>query len=556
MVFTMFERAKNSVRTFSVKLPKQKSTLAPDYVWSNADQDPVDISRRTWSGATFVLYWFSDLVTYSTWANGAAVVALGLSPSDAIWIVFVAAMCNAIPTVLNGAIGADLHIPFPIAVRASYGYWLSYFCVISRGILALFWFGVQSAGGATAITQMITAIWPSYAHLHNSLPASAGITSKGLLSYFIYHVVQTPFLFIRTEKLRWMFLAKTILVPPMALGMVIYLAVAAKDAPNFWAQKGTVTGSARAWLWLSSMTSITGGFSTLAVNIPDFSRFAKKPGSQWWQLPFIPIFKIVVSIFGVVGAAASKDLYGSVLWSPLDILAQWQGSSGGRAAAFFCAALWALAQICVNISANSVSFGNDITSLFPKYFNIRRGVIFAMLVGGWGMVPWIILSNAKTFLNFMSAYAVFMAPIAGIMLTDYWFIKRKKIDVPALYDPEGRYGKCNWRSLVIMIFVIVPMLPALANKVTPKNVHIPKGLSNLFTINWLYGFVASCVLYYVLNVIFPDKATLIPKVIHGDTQVVEGVEGAARSDTSSDGGAEGQAEKGIREKEAVEVRGV
>lgn len=102
----------------------------------------------------------------------------------------------------------------------------------------------------------------------------------------------------------------------------------------------------------------SGGFSTLAVNIPDFSRFARKRGSQWWQLPFIPIFKIVVSIFGVVGASASKPLYGKVLWSPLDILAQWQGSSGGRAAAFFCATLWCLAQICVNISANSVSFGN------------------------------------------------------------------------------------------------------------------------------------------------------------------------------------------------------
>ncbi|TVY44681.1 putative permease [Lachnellula subtilissima] len=547
----MFERAKNSVRTFSWKLPKQKSTLAPDYVWSNSDQDPVEPSRRTWSGYTFVLYWFSDLVTYSTWANGAAVVALGLSPSDAIWIVFVAAMCNAIPTVMNGAIGADLHIPFPIAVRASYGYWLAYFCVVSRGILALFWFGVQSSGGATAITQMITAIWPSYALLHNSLPASAGITTKGMISYFIYHVVQTPFLFIKTEKLKWMFLTKTILVPPMALAMVIYLAVAARHAPDFWDQKSTVTGSARAWLWLSSMTSITGGFSTLAVNIPDFARFAKKPGSQVWQLPFIPIFKILVSIFGVVGAAASKPLYGKVLWSPLDILAEWQGSHGGRAAAFFCAALWCLAQICVNISANSVSFGNDITSLFPKYFNIRRGVIFAMLVGGFGMVPWIILSNAKTFLNFMSAYAVFMAPIAAIMLTDYWFIKRRKIDVPALYDPEGIYGKCvrvpNWRSLAIMILVIVPMLPALANKVTPKNVHIPIELSHLFAINWLYGFVASCVLYYVLNVVFPDRKTLIPEVIHGDTEIVEGV---GSIDQSSTDGAEGRAEKGFEAKEA------
>jgi NCS1 family nucleobase:cation symporter-1 len=144
----------------------------------------------------------------------------------------------------------------------------------------------------------------------------------------------------------------------MALAMVIYLAVAARDAPDFWNQKATVSGSTRAWLWLSSMTSITGGFSTLAVNIPDFARFARKPGSQVWQLPFIPIFKILVSIFGVVGAAASKPLYGSVLWSPLDIIAEWQGSHGGRAAAFFCGALWCLAQICVNISANSVSFGN------------------------------------------------------------------------------------------------------------------------------------------------------------------------------------------------------
>jgi NCS1 family nucleobase:cation symporter-1 len=205
---------------------------------------------------------------------------------------------------------------------------------------------------------MITAIWPSYALLHNSLPASAGITTKGMISYFIYHVVQTPFLLIPTEKLKWMFLLKTTLVPPMALGMVIYLGVAARGEPDFWSQKATVTGSTRAWLWLSSLTSITGGFSTLAVNIPDFARFAKKPGSQVWQLPFIPIFKILVSAFGVIGASASMSLYGSVLWSPLDIIAEWQGTSKGRAAAFFCASMWCLAQICVNISANSISFGN------------------------------------------------------------------------------------------------------------------------------------------------------------------------------------------------------
>lgn len=107
-------------------------------------------------------------------------------------ITFVAAICNAIPTVLNGAIGADLNIPFPIAVRASYGYWLSYFCVVSRGILALFWFGIQSANGGACVTTVITAIWPSYAALANHLPVSAGITTQGMVSYLIYWLIQFP----------------------------------------------------------------------------------------------------------------------------------------------------------------------------------------------------------------------------------------------------------------------------------------------------------------------------------------------------------------------------
>lgn len=106
----------------------------------------------------------------------------------------------------------------------------------------------------------------------------------------------------------------------------------------------------------------------------------------------------------------------------------------------------------------------------------------------------------------------------------------------------------NWRSFFIMILVIVPMLPALANKVTSKNVHIPKELSNLFAINWLYGFVAFCVLYYALNLVFPDSGTLIPHTIQGDSEVVEAVTG---SNESTDD--EKRAEKGLDAKEPVEV---
>lgn len=195
-------------------------------------------------------------------------------------------------------------------------------------------------------------------HIKNSLPPSAGITTQGMISYILYWLIQFPFLLIPTHKLKWMFLVKMIVVPPTALAMVIYLAVKAGDGASYFNQPGTVHGSTRAWLWLGALTSVTGGYSTLAVNISDFSRFAKTPRAQYWQAPFIPFFKVIIAIFAVVSASACRTLYGQTIWSPILIINQWSGSPGGRAAMFFCGSVWLLAQICTNISANCISFAN------------------------------------------------------------------------------------------------------------------------------------------------------------------------------------------------------
>lgn len=246
-------------------LPKQTSSVAPPHVWSNADMDPVPIERQTWTGWVFVMYWFSDLVTVSTWSGASSVVAAGLSATDAIVIVLLASLWNAVPTVFNGAIGATLHIPFPIAARAVFGLWLSYFAIASRSILACFWFGVNTAAGGLAVTQMIKAIWPSYGRLPNNLPASAGITTQGMISFFVFFVVQVPFIFIPMHKLRPMFLAKMIVMPPMAIAMVAWICVRA-DSNDFFDQPSSVSGSTKAWLWLGALTSVTGSFSTITVS--------------------------------------------------------------------------------------------------------------------------------------------------------------------------------------------------------------------------------------------------------------------------------------------------
>ncbi|KAL5118332.1 hypothetical protein ACEQ8H_003681 [Pleosporales sp. CAS-2024a] len=495
--------------------------MAPAHVCTNADMDPVPREQRTWGRGAFVTYWVSDLITISTWSSGSAVVTLGLSATDAVLIALVAGICNAVPTVLNGAIGADLHVPFPIASRASHEYWFSYFAVISRGILAMFWFGVHTGYG--------------------------GLTTAEMISYFLYWLIQFPFLLVPTHKLQYLFWVKTMLMPPVAIGMTIWVALKAGGNGAFFDQPPKVHGSERTWLWLSAMTSITGGYSTLAVNIPDFSRFSKDRHAHYWQIATIPLLKTLTALMGIISASAAQQIWGTPYWTPLQIINKWPGTPGGRAAAFFCAAIWLLSQVSVNVSANAVSFANDMTCLAPRWINVRRGTVVVSVVGSWALCPWIIVSSGTAFLHFMSTYAIFMAPMAGILCTDYWLVKRRNYHVPALYDPRGlytygRYGT-NWRAFTTTLVTIIPLLPALANKVNPK-IRLATGLQRLFTINWLYGFFLSVVLYYLLNLVCPDKETMIDRVMTGFEydQGVE-IEYGSCSSTGKSGNVESLEEK-------------
>lgn len=150
--------------------------------------------------------------------------------------------------------------------------------------------------------------------------------------------------------------------------------------------------------------------STVGVNIPDFTRYTKTPKQSLSQGLWFPLICSWVAIIGIVVTSASAVLYGEYLWDPIAIIDRWDGPAG-RAAAFFAGVSWCLAQVCVNISATVVSGANDLTSLFPKWMNIKRGAIFITIIGGWVMVPWKILYSAGSLLSFMSSLGVFLAPI-------------------------------------------------------------------------------------------------------------------------------------------------
>ncbi|KAJ1299578.1 hypothetical protein OPQ81_010399 [Rhizoctonia solani] len=250
--------------------------------------------------------------------------------------------------VLNGAIDAKLHVPFSVLVRSSFGYYFGYFCVISRCILAMF-LGSVTTNGSTAVTVMIRAIWPSYANIPNHIETQMGITTQGMISSLSSQSLQI------SSDLYFCSNSSSLLLPPSPPwgGAYIKLVARALSSP----QRATLTGADKAWTFLSCMSSVSGGLSTLACNIPDFSRYARTTRGQYIQLPFIPIIYVLGTLVGIIGTPATAVIYGGeMIWEPLDIYQHWieTGSSGARAGAFFCGAAWA-SRRCVQTSQRTPS---------------------------------------------------------------------------------------------------------------------------------------------------------------------------------------------------------
>ncbi|KAF4341513.1 uracil permease [Fusarium beomiforme] len=496
-------------------LEKEESSWAPSGTWSNRDLDITPREQQTWTSWTIFGYWFSDVISIQSWQTGSTILAIGLTWREAILAVILGSFVMGVPMALNGYVGAKTHAPFPILARSSFGYYFSYFPVVLRLITAFFWHSITNFLGVGPTVQVIRAIWPSFETYPNSIPKSVGITSQQLIAYFVFWAVQFPLLLIHPEKLRHLFTVKVVACTATMVGMVIWTCQRAGGSGDIWDQKSSMTGSSKAWLTVWALNSCTASWSTVGVNIPDFTRYLKKSRSAFSQAIYFPIVCSWVALIGIVVASASFSTFSTYVWDPIVIISSWKGP-GGRAAAFFAGASWMLAQICVNISATVISGSNDLVSMMPKYFNIRRGSLFITIISSWAMVPWKILASASSLLAFMNSLGIFLAPMMGIQIADFYIAKRRRLDLPALYQPHGRYryhSGLNWRAALALACALGPTLPGLAYNVNNK-LYIG-GAIYIANMSWYYGIIVAFSVYSAASLLVPAKETLVSDMLLG-----------------------------------------
>lgn len=462
---------------------------------ANYDLKPVEKERRQWGSWNFVGFWIADSFNINTWMISSSMIIGtgdgGLSWWQSwicVWVGYTIAACFICTT---GRIGAVYHIPFPVVGRSSFGIWGSLWPVFNRAAMAAVWYGVQSWIGGTCVYLMLRSIWPSFEHVPNSLPASSGTNTRDFVSFFLFWFCSLPAIWFPVHKIRHLFTVKAYFVPCAGMAFFIWAIVKAHGIGPIVHQGSTYTSKTNlAWGVISGIMSSIANFATLIVNDPDFSRFARKPRDALWsQLITIPVGFAVTSFIGIIVSSSSTVIYGEPIWSPLELLSKFldEGGSGTRAGVFFIATAFALAQLGTNIAANSVSCGTDMTALLPRFINIRRGGYICAAIG-LAMCPWNLLSSTNNFTTYLSAYSVFLSSIAGVIICDYYFVRRGYLQVPDLYSARksGPYYYTlgiHWRGYAAYIAGII------------------------YNFNFFAGLIVSSSVYYLLYRFFPVPAT-------------------------------------------------
>ncbi|KAJ4355602.1 uracil permease [Didymosphaeria variabile] len=419
---------------------------------------------------------------------------------------------------LTGRIGATYHISFPVVSRSSFGIWGALWPVFNRAAMACIWYGVQGWIGGTCVYLMIRSIWNDWRNdtgdggIKNSIPSS-GTNTVAFVSFFLFWAGSLPALWFPVHKIRHLFTVKAFFVPTAGVAFFIWAIVRAKGIGPIVHQPGKAHGSSLAWLMIKGIMSAIANFATLIVNDPDFARFARKPSDAFLpQLITIPVGFAITSFIGIIVSSSSTVIFGGTpIWDPLDLLESFlneNGGSGQRFGVFIIAAAFTLAQLGTNIAANSVSAGTDMTALAPRWITIRRGSYVCALVG-LVMCPWHLLSSSNNFTTYLSAYSVFLSSIAGVMICDYYIVRKGYLQIHDLYSGKKTapyyftFG-FHWRAYAAYIAGIAINVVGFAGAIGRE---VPVAAQHIYDLNYFCGFGVAAVIYWSLCKLSPIPAT-------------------------------------------------
>src|SRR5437899_433057 len=444
----------------------------------NKDLAPVPSERRVWRTYNYAALWISMSVNIPTYMLASGMIAGGMNWKQALFTVFLGNVLVLIPMLLNAHAGARYGIPFPVFARASFGVLGANIPAILRALVACGWFGIQTWIGGEAINAMIVALAPSWASFRSGPSVcfvlfwllNVFVILRGIETIRFLQGISAPFLLlIGFALLLW--------ARQKAGGLGPMLATPSKfqSFPEFFR------------FFIPSLTGVVGFWATVSLNIPDFTRYARSQRDQMvGQALGLPATMTFYSFIGIAVTSATLIIFGQAIWDPVKVLAR----LGNPWAVVLAMIALLMATLNVNVAANVVSPANDFSNLSPRRISFRTGGLITAAMG-IVMQPWKLLASYGSYIfTWLVGYSGFLGPIAGVLICDYFVVRKKFLAAEDLYDRGGRYEYSrgfHWSAIAALAAGIGVAFIGLV--VSPLRI--------LYNYAWFVGFLVSFLAYFV-----------------------------------------------------------
>ena len=446
----------------------------------NKDLAPVVSALRRWRTYNYAALWISMSVNIPTYMLASGMIAGGMNWSQALFTVFLGNVLVLIPMLLNAHAGAQYGIPFPVFARASFGVLGANIPAILRALVACGWFGIQTWIGGEAINAMIVALVPSWANFH-----------FGPALCFIFFWLLNVFVILRgIETIRFL---QGISAPFLLLIGLALLLWARGKAGGFGPMLSTPskfqTFGEFFRFFIPSLTGVVGFWATVSLNIPDFTRYARSQRDQMiGQALGLPPTMTFYSFIGIAVTSATMIIFGQAIWDPVKVLAR----LGSPWAVVLAMIALLMATLNVNVAANVVSPANDFSNLSPRRISFRTGGLITCAMG-IVMQPWKLLADYGSYIfGWLVGYSGFLGPIAGVLICDYFVLRKKTLVPEDLYQRGGQYEYSrgfHWSAVLALAAGVGVAFIGLF--VSPLRV--------LYDYAWFVGFFVSFLIYFALT---------------------------------------------------------
>jgi nucleobase:cation symporter-1, NCS1 family len=465
--------------------------LSQSPLW-NPDLAPTPLARRTWSTYNIAALWIGMSVVITTYTLASGLMTQGMTWWQAMGTILLANTIVLIPMILNAHAGTKYGISFPVLCRASFGVRGANVAALLRAIVACGWFGIQTWIGALALDTLFRAAWPGWANI----PGSTAI------AFAIFWGIQVVIILKGTEGIK---ILESWSAPLLLGGGALLLWWAVRHGgglSNILEQSQQLQkGNANFWLiFPAALTANVGYWATLSLNIPDFTRYAKSQRSQaLGQALGLPTTMTAFAFIGVAVTSATIVIFGEAIWDPVVLVSR----IGGAGVIVFSALVVLAAQLTTNMAANVVSPSNDFSNLSPRRISyVTGGMITAVL--GIVMMPWKLYSDAAAYIfTWLLGYSSLMGALGGILIADYWVLRRQNLRLADLFREQGAYtyrNGINPRAIVALVLAVAPVVPGFIHAVTTPGGAIanPGFFDQLYSYAWFVTFGLSFGIYLLL----------------------------------------------------------